>query len=117
MTSKSRKSSANSTASPTKRDTPTRKAVPAKGTPRPKNPEHATTCATATKQDHCLQLLARRDGATLSELVAATGWQPHSVRGFLSGAVKKKLGLTLLSSKADGDVRRYRVVEAGVRGR
>ncbi len=116
MTSKSRKSSANSTASPAKRDTPTRKAVRAKGTPRPKDPEHATTCATATKQDHCLQLLARPDGATLSELVAATGWQPHSVRGFLSGAVKKKLGLPLVSSRDDDGTRRYRTDRVG-RGR
>jgi hypothetical protein len=38
------------------------------------------------------------------------------VRGFLAGAVKKKLGLTLVSPKADGDVRRYRVVEAEARG-
>lgn len=77
ITSNRRKASAISAASPAKRDTPTRKTVPAKGTPRTKDPEPATTSATATKQDHCLQLLARRDGATLAELVAATDWQPH----------------------------------------
>lgn len=70
-----------------------------------------------TKQNACLRLLARPDGATIEDLRSATGWHSHSVRGFLAGAVKKKLGLTLLSSKADGDVRRYRVVEAGARGR
>ena len=70
-----------------------------------------------SKQNACLALLARRDGATIEDLQSATGWQTHSIRGFLAGAVKKKLGLTLVSSKADGDVRRYRVVEAGARGR
>ena len=52
-----------------------------------------------TKQQTCLDLLSRQEGATIEELQAATGWQQHSVRGFLAGAVKKKLGLTLLSEK------------------
>ena len=65
-----------------------------------------------SKQNACLALLTRPHGATIEDLQAATGWQTHSVRGFLAGAVKKKLGLTLLSSKADGEVRRYRVVDA-----
>ncbi|MEQ1713091.1 MAG: DUF3489 domain-containing protein [Hyphomicrobium sp.] len=71
----------------------------------------------ATKQTACLTLLARPDGATIEDLQSATGWQTHSIRGFLAGAVKKKLGLTLVSSKAEGDLRRYRVVDAGARGR
>lgn len=71
----------------------------------------------ATKQIACLRLLARPDGATIEDLQSATGWQTHSIRGFLAGAVKKKLGLTLLSSKAEGDLRRYRVVDAGACGR
>ncbi len=71
----------------------------------------------ATKQNACLRLLARPDGATIEDLKSATGWQTHSIRGFLAGTVKKKLGLTLVSSKAEGDLRRYRVVEAGARGR
>lgn len=65
-----------------------------------------------SKQNACLALLTRPDGATIDDLQSATGWQTHSIRGFLAGAVKKKLGLTLISSKADGDVRRYRVVDA-----
>ena len=62
-----------------------------------------------TKQQDCLDLLSRREGATIEELQAATGWQQHSVRGFLAGAVKKKLGLTLLSEKPHAQPRRYRI--------
>ena len=66
----------------------------------------------SSKQSACLTLLTRPNGATIEDLQSATGWQSHSIRGFLAGAVKKKLGLTLVSSKADGDVRRYCVVDA-----
>lgn len=62
-----------------------------------------------TKQQVCLEMLKRSEGATVEALQAATGWQQHSVRGFLSGAVKKKLGLALLSEKPDGGPRRYRI--------
>lgn len=65
-----------------------------------------------TKQQLCLDLLNRAEGATVEELQAATGWQRHSVRGFLAGAVKKKLGFTLLSEKPDAGLRRYRIAGA-----
>jgi hypothetical protein len=65
-----------------------------------------------TKQQTCINLLCRRAGATIEELQAATGWQGHSVRGFLAGAVRKKLGLTLLSEKPDTGLRRYRIPNA-----
>ena len=65
-----------------------------------------------TKQQACLDLLSRRDGATIEELQVATRWQQHSVRGFLAGAVKKKLGLTLVSEKPDEKPRRYRTLNA-----
>ena len=68
--------------------------------------------AARTKQQVCLDLLNRAEGATVDELQAATGWQQHSVRGFLAGAVKKKLGLTLLSEKPDAGPRRYRIADA-----
>jgi hypothetical protein len=65
-----------------------------------------------TKQQTCINLLCRREGATIEELQAATGWQAHSVRGFLAGAVRKKLGLTLLSEKSDAGLRCYRISDA-----
>jgi hypothetical protein len=68
--------------------------------------------AAKTKQQVCLDLLNRPKGATVGELQAATGWQQHSVRGFLAGAVRKKLGLTLLSEKPGAEPRRYRIVSA-----
>jgi hypothetical protein len=63
-----------------------------------------------TKQQRCLDLLGRREGATIEDLQQATGWQKHSVRGFLAGAVRKMLGLTLISEKPDAGSRRYRTL-------
>jgi len=63
----------------------------------------------ATKQDQVLALLRRQDGASIDEIVAATDWQPHSVRGFLSGAVKKRLGIDVISEKGEDGVRRYHI--------
>ena len=64
----------------------------------------------ATKQELVLTLLRRSSGASIEEIMQATTWQGHSVRGFLAGTVKKKLGLELASSKANDEVRRYRIV-------
>ena len=61
-----------------------------------------------SKQDQIVALLRQPGGATLDVLVKATGWQKHSVRGFLAGTVRKKLKLPLLSLKIDG-IRTYRV--------
>jgi hypothetical protein len=55
-------------------------------------------------------LLRRHEGATLEQLVKATGWQAHSVRGAMSGSLKKKLGLTITNIK-DGETRTYRIVD------
>ena len=49
------------------------------------------------------------DGFGIEDMMQATEWQQHSVRGFLAGTVKKKMGLALTSSKAEGDFRRYRI--------
>ena len=63
-----------------------------------------------TKHAQLLSLLSRPEGATIEEMMQATNWQQHSVRGFLAGTVKKRLGLELTSSKPDREVRRYRIV-------
>ena len=65
-----------------------------------------------SKQQICLVLLSRPEGASIEELQKRTGWQAHSVRGFLAGAVKRKLGMALVSEKAQGQPRRYRIPQA-----
>jgi hypothetical protein len=62
-----------------------------------------------TKQAILVDLLSRSNGATLAELVNATGWQRHSVRGAISGTLKKKLGLTVTSEPTDDRGRVYRI--------
>lgn len=62
-----------------------------------------------TKHAQLLQLLNRPEGASIEDMMQATEWQQHSVRGFLAGTVKKKMGLALTSSRAEGEARRYRI--------
>ena len=62
-----------------------------------------------TKQERVLTLLSQPNGASIAEMMQATDWQQHSVRGFLAGTEKKKLGFSLTSSKPDDGVRRYRI--------
>jgi hypothetical protein len=62
-----------------------------------------------SKTGRILDLLKRPGGVTSKELMKATGWQPHSVRGFLSGTIGKKMGLTVVSSKGEDGERSYSV--------
>ena len=77
--------------------------------PQPKATTAANRPAIAkapSKLDQVEGLLRRENGASIAEMVEATGWQQHSVRGAMAGALKKR-GLTIRSEKIDG-VRRYR---------
>ena len=60
-----------------------------------------------TKGDIVLRLLQRKSGSTIAELAKATGWQAHSVRGFMSGTLRKTRALEIRSSKEDLKDRRY----------
>jgi hypothetical protein len=65
--------------------------------------------AEGTKKALVLAMLRRPQGATLADLVQATGWQSHSVRGFLSGAITKKMAMQVRSGKRADGVRVYSV--------
>ena len=65
-----------------------------------------------TKQATLIAMLRAPDGATISEIMAATGWQPHTVRGAMSGALKKKLGLEVTSEKVEDRGRVYKLPAA-----
>lgn len=65
-----------------------------------------------TKQETLIEMLRAEGGATIDEIVEATGWQAHTVRGAMSGALKKKLGLTITSEKVEGRGRVYRLPAA-----
>jgi hypothetical protein len=108
--------------------TPAKAAQAAKGAKKAKTAKTAKTAAPAekpaakapagaterapregTKQATMIAMLQRKNGATIAEIVEATGWQQHTVRGAFAGALKKKLGLSIISEKVDGRGRVYRV--------
>ena len=63
-----------------------------------------------SKQAQVIAMLKRPEGATIAQIVDATGWQAHTVRGTFAGAFKKKLGLTITSNKESGAERIYTIV-------
>jgi hypothetical protein len=64
-----------------------------------------------SKQAKLIEMLRQPSGATIAEIVAAFSWQPHTVRGAIAGALKKKLGLAVTSEKVEGRGRVYRISE------
>ena len=66
-----------------------------------------------TKQAQIIALLERPEGASIAEIVDATGWMPHSARGLISGGLKKKLGLPITAEKVEGRGRIYKIERAG----
>jgi hypothetical protein len=87
-----------------------KKASPAKKSPKSaKKAKTAKAVREGSKTDRILELLKRPGGVTAKELMKATGWQPHSVRGFLSGTIGKKMGLTVTSVKGEEGDRTYSV--------
>jgi hypothetical protein len=73
-------------------------------------PEPRPDAKRPSKQDAVIAMLHRAEGATVDEVVSATGWQRHTVRGVFSGTLKKKLGLTVASAKEERG-RVYRIAE------
>ena len=92
---------------------PGRRALMKSAAGKPTSEKSAAAARQGTKQALLIDLLKRKTGATIDEIVEATGWQAHSVRGAISGALKKKLGLAVSSEKADGRGRVYRIAERG----
>jgi hypothetical protein len=99
MTKTTKKRSARSKKSPARRrNRPVRK----------NDPSAEATTRSDTKQCRAIEMLRSKEGASISALMEATGWQQHSVRGFLAGVVRKRLMLNLVSA-VDAGVRTYRI--------
>jgi len=98
---------------PHRADVATKKAKSAKKTTpakkAPKGAKKATRARDGSKTTKILDLLKLPGGTTAAELMKVTGWQPHSVRGFLSGTIGKKMGLVVTSSKSEDGERRYSI--------
>ena len=92
--------------------TPKKRKSSKKATPAKKAPigaRKAPGTRDSSKTNQVLELLKRPGGVTAKELMKVTGWQPHSVRGFLSGTVGKKMGLAVASTKSEDRERSYSI--------
>jgi hypothetical protein len=99
------------------------RAAPAAGEAEaaPAEPTAKSTPRAGTKQAKMIEMLKRPEGATVEQIAAATGWQHHTIRGAISGALKKKLGLTVEATRtrevgpnktgAKGSATTYRIIE------
>jgi len=62
-----------------------------------------------SKKDQVIALLSKKDGLYISELIKITGWQAHSIRGFISGTLRKKLNLNVISETSSNGSRKYKI--------
>ena len=99
--------------SPSASRTTARAGSPAKRSGKASAGRATPAAKSGTKQALLIDLLKRKTGATIDEAVEATGWQAHSVRGAISGTLKKKLGLDVTSEKVEGRGRVYRIAGQG----
>ena len=91
-----------------------KKATPAKKAaqpPRKAKTEKAEGAREGSKTATVLALIQRANGASLAEIMEATGWQAHSVRGFISGTLGKKMGLTVTSARREDGERVYSITK------
>ncbi|MDZ4791588.1 MAG: DUF3489 domain-containing protein [Hyphomicrobiales bacterium] len=93
-----------------RKSTPTKKPTtkPLKSRPIPAAAGRGSAVVSTKKQDF-VRLLERAEGATIAELRMASGWQAHSVRGFVSGELRKRMGLQVITELGDDGARRYRI--------
>jgi hypothetical protein len=122
MPSKSTRTSKSSARPSPRRSTSATRKAPANAPARKKSsrgqrnklptPAPVATAASHSKQAQLIALLRADAGADLAQLCAVTGWQPHSVRGAISGVLRKRLGLTVVCQADAEGKRRYRIVEA-----
>jgi hypothetical protein len=94
------------TAAPQSAQDAPKSAKPSKGRTQEKD---AAPAREGSKKAIVLDMLKRQDGATLQEIMSVTGWMAHSVRGFISGGLGKKMGLTIESFKSADGARGYRI--------
>ncbi|MEM7193186.1 MAG: DUF3489 domain-containing protein [Pseudomonadota bacterium] len=81
--------------------------------PTKKSLSKKRTSKSSNKQDEVLKMLHRKAGVSIADIAQKTGWQPHTVRGFLSGVVRKKLALPLATDIGKDGKRRYRLPTRG----
>jgi hypothetical protein len=93
--------------------TPKPRGRPSKAAPTGADVTPAPKTREGTKQAQLIAMLRRPEGATIAQIVEATTWRSHTVRGFFAGALKKKLGLTVISEKIEGVGRVYRLPAEG----
>jgi len=84
----------------------TKKTAKAKAAAKPTKPVETRE---GSKTADVIEMLKRKKGATLEDIMKKTGWQSHTVRGFVAGTLKKKLGLEVESFKSESKERSYRI--------